>query len=342
MVGVLNPTFIRLGNLPYLIVRVDERSLEPCGGNGLGSRTEKSISIASANVEEPGQIEISEVNVPVTYTPDKEPFLPESARRLARRNSNRELLLTYISHLRLARFSNLRPTVIDKPIAFPDDKFSQFGCEDPRATVLSGKIYVTYTAVGRSGATAWLAELNRSGRIVNKTIILGPDHKHAVLFPEKIGDCYFLLSRPLSRSYFESSGGWLFESPDLLHWGAPSPLLMPRTGMWDSVRVGPSTSPIRTPEGWLVFYYGVDTDDSYHVGAALLHIDHPTILLARSTVPVLSPILPWERNGRRADTVFPCGLDSSEGMQSIRLYYGAADTCIGAANLEFSALMNSF
>jgi predicted GH43/DUF377 family glycosyl hydrolase len=80
---------------------------------------------------------------------------------------------------------------------------------------------------------------------------------------------------------------------------------------------------------------------SYHVGAALLDRSNPTIVLARSSTPVLSPLLIWERTGRRADTVFPCGLEILRGMEYLRLYYGAADTSIGAADVRLDALLET-
>lgn len=111
--------------------------------------------------------------------------------------------------------------------------------------------------------------------------------------------------------------------------------------MWDAMRVGPSTSPLLVSEGWLLFYFGLDHDDSYQVGAALLDRYNPAKVIARSKEPVLRPILEWERVGRRADTVFPCGVEVVDETQSIRLYYGAADTCIGSAEAPLTELMGS-
>ena len=116
-------------------------------------------------------------------------------------------------------------------------------------------------------------------------------------------------------------------------------MLMPRPGMWDCVRVGPSTSPIKLREGWLTFYYGVDSSDSYHVGAVLLDASEPRRVVARSGKPILSPTLPWERSGRRADTVFAGGAELVPGTDFIHLYYGAVDTYIGAVELRLSALL---
>ena len=237
--------------------------------------------------------------------------------------------------------NGIQPRISDKPIVFPDDVFNEYGCEDPRATILEGRPVVTYTAVSRFGTTIWFARLGNDYSFQDKTILLGPDHKHSALFPEKIGNYYYMLSRPLSRTYIRSSGAWLFRSTDLISWSMPFPILMPRPNMWDSIRVGPSASPLLTPHGWLFLYYGVDNEDSYHVGAALLDKIDPYKVIARSNIPILSPLLDWERMGRRADTVFSCGYEVLNNKEdTIRIYYGAADTYIGSAEISVSFLLN--
>jgi predicted GH43/DUF377 family glycosyl hydrolase len=341
VIGVLNPTFIEIGGSRHLIVRVDERPSTAASSIASVSHGSRTISIARVDTRRKDRIEIVEAQVPDSYIPEKEPILPESARRATAGTGGADLLLSYISHLRIAELSGLKARVSDRPFVFPDDEFSQFGCEDPRATLLEGRPIVTYTGVGRFGVTAWLAQLTDSCRVQNKAMLLGPDHKHSALFPERIRGLYYMLSRPLARSYIRSSGAWLFRSPDLIHWGEASPVLLPRPESWDSVRVGPCTAPVKTSRGWIFFYFGVDSEDSYQVGAVLLDGLDPSRVIARSDMPILSPVLEWERMGRRADTVFPCGAELLTETDSIRLYYGAADTSIGAADLNMSALWSA-
>ena len=170
-------------------------------------------------------------------------------------------------------------------------------------------------------------------------MLLGPDHKHCALFPSRINDNYIMLTRPLTRSTVSCEGIWITKSPDLEFWSSPKPLLLPRPNMWDSIRVGPATSPLMLPDGWLLLYYGVDNSHSYHLGAALLSSTNPLRVIARTATPILSPILEWERNGRRADTVFPCGAQFFCNNNKIRIYYGAADMYVGAADLNVPSLM---
>jgi len=339
VVGVLNPAFVSLDDRRYLVVRVDERPLISASNHKGASKDPSSTLVARVNIVS-SELEFYDVATPESYSPEKEPILPEKV-RLAEVGSRRpDLLLSFISHLRVVELDGPQPLVRSAPDVFPTDEFSEYGCEDPRATVLDGHGLVTYTAISRHGATAWLCRL-KDGRIDGKRILLGPDHKHASLFTERVGGYYYMVARPLSRTYLRSSGIWLFRSTDLAHWGAPAPLLLPRDGMWDSQRIGPCASPVLTPAGWVLFYYGVDEEDSYQVGAVLLDPLHPNRVIGRSTVPVLAPILEWERIGRRADTVFVCGVENLLEAGLIRLYYGAADTCIGLAELKTSTLLDS-
>ncbi|MFP5267260.1 MAG: pesticidal protein Cry15Aa, partial [Acidobacteriota bacterium] len=69
---------------------------------------------------------------------------------------------------------------------------------------------------------------------------------------------------------------------------------------------------------------------AYAVGEALFSAADPARLLERTAQPVLQPVWPYERNGRRAaGGVFAEGLVSRQGQWL--LYYGAADSVIGVA-----------
>jgi predicted GH43/DUF377 family glycosyl hydrolase len=94
-----------------------------------------------------------------------------------------------------------------------------------------------------------------------------------------------------------------------------------------------------TDHGWLLFYYGVDAEKSYHVGSVLLDRENPTHVIARTSRPIFSPYLEWELNGRRADSVFPSGVNYKLKDDRIELYYGAADTRIAVAYFSLTNLV---
>lgn len=161
----------------------------------------------------------------------------------------------------------------------------------------------------------------------------GPE-RGASLFPEKIGGYYWKVDRPGAGG---GMGGmcWISRSPDLIHWGHHRPLLASGTTWWDQVKNGP-TPPIRTDAGWLMILHGVNRGDDghniYRIGAALLDLEDPARVLGVTNDPLLTPELPWEKEGRVPNVVFPCGV-LPEG-DHLRLYYGAADTAIGLAEAQ--------
>lgn len=133
---------------------------------------------------------------------------------------------------------------------------------------------------------------------------------------------------------------WIATSEDLKEWGGHAPVCLPRPGRWDARRTGASAVPFRVAEGWLELYHGVDHDSHYAMGALLLDGDDPARILARSPRPILAPEEEYERNGLFNDTIFSCGhLDLGDGR--IRVYYGAADSVLAAADLDVREIVAS-
>ena len=110
--------------------------------------------------------------------------------------------------------------------------------------------------------------------------------------------------------------------------------------MWDEMRIGASLVPIRTDDGWLEIYHGADRMNRYGMGAMLLDAGDPSKVLARSTRPVMVPESPYEHDGFLHDVVFPSGhVDLGGGH--IRVFYGAADTTLCAADLAIDDVLAS-
>jgi predicted GH43/DUF377 family glycosyl hydrolase len=110
-------------------------------------------------------------------------------------------------------------------------------------------------------------------------------------------------------------------------------------GWWDARKIGLCTPPLETAEGWLIFYHGVRETahgSLYRLGAALLDLHEPRRVLLRSDQWLFGPEQPYERVGDVADVVFPCGLTVADDGDTLRLYYGAADTsiCLATASLK--------
>lgn len=339
VIGVFNPAVWLNRNKRILVVRVDERPKLPrFARTTRDGRQNHPVAKLTLNNER-SQLDIVDVEVEGEYVRDSQGVIPH--RPPIEPGPAGPPLLSHISHLRLAHSVGRGWKVNPAPLLYPRDEFSAFGCEDPRVTTIDGQNYLTYSAISRFGSTAWMATIDPDGTVGSRRMLLGPDHKHSVLFPQKINCLYWLLTRPLVRSWIPADGIWVYRSRRLMYWGQPRPVLMPRSEKWDARRVGPGGTPLRIQEGWLLFYYGVDPSDSYHVGAALLKYSEPSKVLARTDHPVLSPTLAWEREGRRADTVFCCGAELDHRKSLIRLYYGAADRYVGVAEISLSTIRSA-
>ncbi|MBI2324999.1 MAG: glycoside hydrolase family 130 protein [Chloroflexi bacterium] len=249
--------------------------------------------------------------------------------------------LAQMSHLRVARSRDgIHFEVEATPALAPDRSSEEYGIEDPRATFIDGRWYVTYVSVSRWGITTSLASTVDFRSFERHGVIFLPDHKDVVLFPERIGGKYRALTRPMPQSFGRILGIWIAASDDLTEWGGHAPICLPRRGQWDERRTGASAVPFRVAEGWLELYHGVDHDSHYAMGALLLDGDDPTRVLARSPRPILAPEEGYERNGLFNDTIFSCGhLDLGGGR--IRLYYGAADSVLAAADFDVREIVAS-
>ena len=249
--------------------------------------------------------------------------------------------LAQISHLRVARSRDGITFDVERtPALAPDGELEEYGIEDPRATLIDGRWYVTYVSVSRWGITTSLASTVDFRTFDRHGVVFLPDHKDVALFPGRIGGRYRALTRPMPGSFARILGVWIAESDDLVTWGAHKPLCLPRPGRWDEQRTGASAVPFRVAEGWLELYHGVDRDSHYAMGALLLDGEDPSRVLARSPRPILAPEEDYERNGLFDDTVFSCGhLDLGGGH--VRLYYGAADSVVAAADFDVGEIVAS-
>ena len=250
--------------------------------------------------------------------------------------------LTQMSHLRVARSRDgVHFEVEDHPAIPPATRFEEYGCEDPRATLIDGVWHVTYVSVGRLGISTSRLTTTDFRSFERHGLMFLPDHKDVALFPECVGGRFAALTRPMPQSFGRVLGIWIAFSDDLVHWGDHAPLALPRPGMWDELRTGASAPPFRVTGGWLEIYHGVDRETRYSLGALLLDGDDPSHVIARSPKPILAPTRPYERVGVFNDAVFACGLVPLEPRgKRIRVYYGAADRCLAAADFEVQAILD--
>ena len=222
----------------------------------------------------------------------------------------------------------------DAPMA----RYEEGGIEDPRVTVLDGLPHVIYTAYSGAGPVMALATTEDFHRFERRGIISEPGNKDGILFPRKVGGRYVRFDLPIG---FGVGSVWVSFSPDLRHWGDSHVIVTPRGGHWDSYRVGGSTVPIETEEGWLEIYHGVKMTSGgpiYRAGTVLLDLEDPARVIGRSDVPVLSPRMEYERVGDINNVVFASGAVVEPDGQ-VKVYYGAADTAICVATTTLDDLL---
>jgi predicted GH43/DUF377 family glycosyl hydrolase len=249
--------------------------------------------------------------------------------------------LAQISHLRVARSTDgVNFTIDETPAIAPHTDMEEYGVEDPRATFIDGEWHITYVSVSRWGITTSLATTTDFRSFERQGLIFLPDHKDVVIFPEKVRGRYVALTRPMPQSFSRIFGVWIAFSEDMRSWGGHETLCLPRWEYWDELRTGASAVPFRVDDGWLELYHGVDRNTRYAMGALLLDADDPRKVLARSAQPILEPLEPFERTGLFNETIFSCGhVELGDGR--IRMYYGAADSVVAAADFDVRDIVNS-
>lgn len=161
---------------------------------------------------------------------------------------------------------------------------------------------------------------------------LMPFNRNGVLFPAKIGGRFAMLSRPSDNGHTKFGDIWLSFSKDLVYWGGHRFVMKPtpfEQSAWQCTKVGAGCAPIRTDAGWLLIYHGVITTCNgfrYSIGAALLDLDNPAKVLARTRSYLLAPSEIYEQAGDVPNVCFPVAA-LTDGKR-IAIYYGAADTVV--------------
>lgn len=225
------------------------------------------------------------------------------------------------------------------PIVFYNRDGSRFTypyAYDPRLIKLEDAYYVVFCAdiEGPSIYTAKTKDFKYFEMLPNNFL---PFNRNGVLFPEKINGKYLMLSRPSDTGNTPFGNIYLSESPDLLYWGNHK-LLMKNfhaNNYWERLKIGAGPAPIKTDEGWILIYHGVQSTCNgmiYSFGVAVLDLEDPSKVKYRAKRYLMTPEVgyDYETIGFTPNVLFPCSaLVDSQGRVSI--YYGAADTNMAIA-----------
>jgi predicted GH43/DUF377 family glycosyl hydrolase len=221
----------------------------------------------------------------------------------------------------------LWPTSPAESKGMEDARFVQFTDDD-----LSTTYYATYTAFDGTTIRQHLLQTDDFATFeVSPTAGAAAKGKGLALFPRRIGGRYVALS----RSDRESNS--VAFSDDLRCWPTSTQIQVPEH-TWDLMQLGNCGSPIETSAGWLVLTHGVGAMRTYALGAILLDLDDPTVVIAAASGPIMTPD-DRRRDGYVPNVLYTCGAVSVG--DTLVLPYGIGDQTIGVATLSIDELLAS-
>ena len=224
---------------------------------------------------------------------------------------------------------------LSQRIIFPNSPSESNGIEDARFVAFTDTdgtltYYATYTAY--SGHAILPQLLETSDFLSFRALTLnGPSvrNKGMALFPRRISGKYAMISRQDDENLY------LMLSDDIHSWD-DSQLLRRPSESWEAVKIGNCGSPIETPYGWLLLTHGVGAMRRYCIGAILLDLDDPSIVIGHLSSPLIEPDEP-ARNGYVPNVVYTCG-----GLlhgKNLILPYGLSDTSTTIVTIPIEPLI---
>ena len=136
---------------------------------------------------------------------------------------------------------------------------------------------------------------------------------------------------------------WVSYSPDLVFWGKSEPVKFGGKPFMDGFKMGAGAVPIRVKEGWLEIYHTVSTTCNgfiYRLKACILDAENPAKIIGHTKDFILWPEHDYEMKGRVANVTFACNALLGEDGDTLRVYYGAADTNIGLATASLREILS--
>ncbi|MBI3019873.1 MAG: hypothetical protein HYY60_00905, partial [Parcubacteria group bacterium] len=241
-----------------------------------------------------------------------------------------------------------------KRLVVPEESWERFGCEDPRVTYLDGVYYIFYTALSEypfraEGIKVGVALSKDLKTIDEKHLVTPFNAKGMSLFPERInGKMWAILSVNTDRrptkiclaSFDAASELWSETKWQEWYKDFAAHALPLERRPDDHIEAG--APPVKTPEGWLVFYSYIQNYLSpkrlFGIEAMLLDLNDPMKVIGTTRAPLLTPEEYYERIGLVPEVVFPTG--ALREKDAIKLYYGAADTTVCLADIDLSCLLD--
>lgn len=208
-----------------------------------------------------------------------------------------------------------------------DARFVNFKDEDG-----SECYYATYSAYNGVAVLPQLIETKDFSHF--KISILngnGSRNKGMALFPEKINGKYAIISR------YDNENLYILFSDDVRYWENPKLLREPEF-YWEFFQVGNCGSPLKTDRGWLLLTHGVGPVRTYCLGALLLDLKNPALVIGALREPLLKP-LESERNGYVPNVVYTCGAIIHN--EYLVIPYAVSDSKSSVAKIKLEEVLNN-
>ena len=229
-----------------------------------------------------------------------------------------------------------RSVHLSRRVLWPATVVESHGVEDARFVKFMGDetCYVaSYTAFDGRNVSQQLLETEDFCTFTSTPMTgIGARNKGLAIFPRKINGQYLGLSR------HDRETNSLASSDDLYCWEHVCDIQSPTRG-WELLQMGNCGSPIELDEGWLVIIHGVGAMRTYGIGALLLDLEHPEIVLAHLPGPLLIPCSS-EQDGYVPNVVYSCGSLVHNG--TLYLPHGIADGALGHVTVSISELLSKF
>jgi predicted GH43/DUF377 family glycosyl hydrolase len=206
-----------------------------------------------------------------------------------------------------------------------DARFVRFTHDDGRVSY-----YATYTAYDGALISQQLLETTDFCTFTSSPLVGdGAANKGLALFPRTIGGRFAALSR------WDRESNSVAFSDNPRRWPRAERVQVPARA-WEVLQLGNCGSPIETEAGWLVLTHGVGPMRTYSIGAILLDIDDPTIVLGQLRQPLVAPERD-EQDGYVPNVVYSCG--ALVHADTLVLPFGICDVAIGIASISLPHLL---
>ncbi len=237
----------------------------------------------------------------------------------------------------------------------PETTYQEYGIEDARVTLVENIYYMTTCSVSSERHSTTLYSSSDGLNYTLEGIIMDHQNKDMVLFPKKINDKYYALTRPLGDLYFPTPINSIYnpgpsiniaESPNLLHWKpCDTPFIRALKDTQLSMKLGSGAPPIKTEKGWLILFHGVEKKGKvgiYRTFHAYLDLEKPWIV---KSIDYENPIMTAkvELTKEKQEQIYVEEIVFTTGIIEYKNFYiiasGELDLCCRITQIEKSEFM---